>query len=348
MTLSVMRKVSINLLKETRASYNRVKLMGIHNDGIIFGGMVRDEIVATHYKSLFDEYCENKSIMNYKKFWVKSFHPETAKRTIVPCDMDIYFQDAGKAETFITELDAYAKSMNGSIRTSNRMLYDIDDYLIHKKVVMRIVIGRTVTYSGITINLNYDIIINTSQNIIEPPFNNGDFTCNLFVMSKTIDNNYEIRLSKNTGTKLDKMSFVRKVHLESKLLNDLISGSTEFIRTASTPDAEYMNGLRILKMIEKDIKISNLLFREVASPSIECVCDICQMTIRPDDKNEPFIELLTNKHAVNIMHKKCFLNYLRNEIYKKNRNAETAKIECRCTRRNLFNFNNSYKYSSVF
>ena len=167
-------------------------------------------------------------------------------------------------------------------------------------------------------------------------------------MSKTTDNNYEIRLSKNTGTKLDKMSFVRKVHLESKLLNDLISGSTEFIRTASTPDAEYMNGLRILKMIEKDIKISNLLFREVSTPSIECVCDICQMTIRPDDKNEPFIELLTNKHAVNIMHKKCFLNYLRNEIYKKNRNAETAKIECRCTRRNLFNFNNSYKYSSVF
>ena len=51
-----------------------------------------------------------------------------------------------------------------------------------------------------------DVIINNSENRhIEPPFNCADFTCNMFVMSSTTEGNYEIRLSRNTGTKLDIM-----------------------------------------------------------------------------------------------------------------------------------------------
>ena len=44
----------INLNKETRYAYNMIKMLGINNDGIIYGGMVRDEIIATHHKLLFD------------------------------------------------------------------------------------------------------------------------------------------------------------------------------------------------------------------------------------------------------------------------------------------------------
>lgn len=334
--------------KEKRFAYNHIKLMGIRINGIIFGGMVRDEIVATYYKSLFDEHCASTSKKNYKKFWITSYHLETIKRTIIPNDMDIYFQNTEAAETFITSLESYATLYNGGITIINSPLYEFGENLIHKKIYINLYVGRTMIYPGIKMRLNIDVIINNTQTIIEPPFNNGDFTCNLFVMSKTGDNNYEIRLSKNTGTKLDSMSFIRKSNLQVKIMNDLISNSTEFIRTSIRDDSEYINGVRILKMIEKNMKISNLPFRELDTTDSTETCDICQMNIQSQEvPGQKFIEISTNKHAINIMHKSCFYRYLKNEIYKKYRNTETNVIECRCTRRNLFNFNECYKTSYV-
>jgi len=344
-----MTKVSIILKKEKRAAYNSIKLMGININGIIFGGMVRDEIIATHYKSLFDEHCKSDKKI-YKKFWNMNYHVETAKRTLIPNDMDIYFQNNESAETFLTSLGTYASAFNGNIIVRNSILYDLSENLVHKKIAVNLYIGRTISYVGIHMRLKIDVIINNSaNNIIEPPFNNGDFTCNLFIMRKSIENNYEIRLSNNTGTILDTMSFVKKINLQAKIMNDLIDNKTEFIRTCFREDAEYINGMRILKMLDSNMKITNLLFREIDETSSTENCDICQMSLQTQETRPgTFIELLTNKHAINVMHKPCFLKYLKNEVYKKNRNDITNEIECRCTRRNLFNFKKSYNYSSVF
>jgi len=344
-----MTKVSIILKKEKRAAYNSIKLMGININGIIFGGMVRDEIIATHYKSLFDEHCKSDKKI-YKKFWNMNYHVETAKRTLIPNDMDIYFQNNESAETFLTSLGTYASAFNGNIIVRNSILYDLSENLVHKKIAVNLYIGRTISYAGIHMRLKIDVIINNSaNNIIEPPFNNGDFTCNLFIMRKSIENNYEIRLSNNTGTILDTMSFVKKINLQAKIMNDLIDNKTEFIRTCFREDAEYINGMRILKMLDSNMKITNLLFREIDETSSTENCDICQMSLQTQETRPgTFIELLTNKHAINVMHKPCFLKYLENEVYKKNRNDITNEIECRCTRRNLFNFKKSYNYSSVF
>ena len=102
-------------------------------------------------------------------------------------------------------------------------------------------------------------------------------------------------------------------------------------------------------MLDSNMKITNLLFREIDETSSTENCDICQMSLQTQETRPgTFIELLTNKHAINVMHKPCFLKYLKNEVYKKNRNDITNEIECRCTRRNLFNFKKSYNYSSVF
>ena len=49
-----MLSVNFNKNKEIRMAYNKFKRDGIFFNGIIFGGMVRDEIVATYNKSLFD------------------------------------------------------------------------------------------------------------------------------------------------------------------------------------------------------------------------------------------------------------------------------------------------------
>lgn len=351
----MMIKLNFITNKEKRIAFKYIKNLGINNDGIIFGGMVRDEIIATHYKSLFDDYYktqENQIQIQrkyYKKFWDVSFHNETSLRTLIPVDVDIYFNNNQSADNFIKGLTEYVQLFNGRIYILNSFLYEFGENLIHKKVVLHFYIGKTFSHNGSIVKIDIDIIINNNDNFtIEPPFNNADFTCNLFVMCKSQTTDYEIRLSKNTGTKLDQMSFVRKLNLQSKIINDLIEGNTQFIRKSISNDAEYISGLRILKMIRKNIKITNLLFREVPTTTLEQNCDICQMCIQSRENREPFIEILTNKHAINIMHKSCFIKYITYEIYKKNRNTETYKIECRCSRRNLFNFNESYKYSYVY
>lgn len=344
--------MNIIMNREKRAAYNSIKQIGIGEDGIIFGGMVRDEIIATHYGSLFDAYCNSMPPVkkHYNKYWNINYHSETHKRTIIPNDMDIYFRDNEKSESFIRAISNLVELYNGKIRITDSILYEFGDNLVHKKIGITLFIGKTFIYPGTILRINIDIITNMNPTYsIEPPFNNGDFTSNLFVMSKIVDDKYQIRLSNNTGTLLDSMSYTKKLNVQLQIINDLVSGKTEFIRRSMSNSAEYINGMRILKMLEKNIKITNLLFREVEETSIEQDCDICQMDIKSIEyQGDSFIELLTNKHAINVMHKSCFKRYLRNEILKKNRNAETNKIECRCTRRNTFKFNDSHKYSCVF
>jgi len=117
----------------------------------------------------------------------------------------------------------------------------------------------------------------------------------------------------------------------------LIEGKTEFIRKVNTPDTEYVNGLRIIKIMTHsyNFKITNLLFREVENTRTENICDICQSSFNEDENHEPLIEIITNKCATYHMHKKCFMQYLANEISKKSVNSSTEMIECKCSRRNV-------------
>ena len=339
---------TINLNREKRLLFNIIKMMVINCDGIIYGGLVRDEIIATHHKSLFDEVDDDEK---YSKFWDRSYHSESKFRTLIPNDIDIYFKNNEIAQTFISRVNDFSEHNKGTIYMRNGFLYSMDQRYIHKKITMVFKLGKTFCNNGFKVEINIDVVINNTTNIsTEPPFNNADFSCNIFVMSKIAEHKYEIRLSKNTGTKLDEMSFVKKSQIQAKILNDLIEGKTEFIRSIDTHDTEYVNGLRILKILNHsyNFKITNLLFREIENQKSENICDICQSSFDDSEKQEPLIEILTNKHATYCMHKSCFIQYLANEISKKSVNIITNKIECKCSRRNIFNFKNSHKYSSLF
>ena len=92
--------VTINLNREKRVLYNAIKHCGIAQNGIIYGGMVRDEIIATHFRDVYDSYVNDKKISNAyeNRYWDSTFHEESNKRLIIPNDMDIYFDDNEKAE----------------------------------------------------------------------------------------------------------------------------------------------------------------------------------------------------------------------------------------------------------
>lgn len=351
-------KIRINIKKEMRALYNKIKKTGLEHNGIIYGGMVRDEIISTYYKSIFDEYVkkeleENKlEIEIYKKFWDVSYHPESIKRMLIPCDMDIYFKNNTDASIYIGLLTEYSRNYNGIIDILDipNTLYSLGTNFNHKKIRLDFLVGRTITYRGYRLSIKIDIIINKQQDYkLEPPFNITDFTSNLFVMEKNNTNNYDIRLSRNTGTPLDSMNYILKKRYENKILDDMLKGETEFIRKIDSLNSEYINGLRIMKMINKGYKITNILFREIEriTNKDEYKCDICFEILNKDTKDK-LIEILTNKYSKNIMHKECFMKYLYTEIYKRYTNNTTGEIECRCPRRNAFNFKNSYKYSSIY
>jgi len=344
---------SFNLNREKRFAFYAIKMIGINENGIIYGGMVRDEIIATHFKSKFDEYYADGPDVKYAKFWDTSYHPESSKRTLIPNDMDIYFSNNTSAEEFITKLTRYVNDYNGHIYITDCVLYCLEHHYKHKKITIYLRVGKSICCVGYRLKLEIDLIINTDErNIMEPPFNNGDFSCNLFVMSKIALNKYEIRLSRNTGTKLDTISYVDKSKFQSKILSDLIEEKTEFIRNIQSPATEYWNGMRIIKMLKHPhIKITNLLFVDIKRTNDieDCICDICQVSIKYEEKpSNELIKILTNKHAPNIMHKACFKNYLQTEVRKKYLNTDTNEIECKCTRRNLFNFRESHKYSSLY
>lgn len=350
-----MQRISINMNKEKRIAFNTIKMLGINEEGLVYGGMVRDEIIAKYNKTLFDDFVKPISHSAYERFWDSSYHPESIKRLLIPDDMDICFKTNQQAEQFIEKINDYAKLFNGhtsvyNVESTVGLFYALQNNFAHKIVKVSFRIGKTLSFVGHKIEIKIDIIINLGDENIEPPFNSADFTSNLFVMSKTSIGKYEIRLSKNTGTRLDEMSFVAKRRAEMEIIENMIQGKIEFIRNVESINSEYINGSRILKMLSKPInsyQITNLLFREIQISPCAQNCDICLELINKD-ANGSFVEIMTNKHACNIMHRKCFVDYLTKEISKRYRNTETQQIECRCTRRNPFNFKDSYKFSSLY
>jgi len=343
---------AIIINKEKRHAYRAIKYLGIDENGIIYGGMVRDEIIATHYKTKFDEYNVDAPDIKYGSFWDETYHPESKKRLLVPNDMDIFFANKTMADEFISKLTTFVSNYDGKMYIGDCVLYALDRCYTHKKINIYLKIGKTISSAGHSIRLEIDVIINNDElNIVEPPFNNADFTSNLFVMSKIRYNRYDIRLSRNTGTKLDTVSLTERTILQAKILKDIIDNKTEFIRKCTSPTAEYMNGMRIIKMLNHPhLQITNVLFIDIdRTPDIDdCICDICQISVKDESKSKELIKITTNKHAPNMMHKACFKEYLKSEIKKKYENPATRSIECKCTRRNLFNFKESYKYSSIY
>lgn len=350
----LMQRVSININRERRVAFNAIKLEGLNQEGLIYGGMVRDEIIAKYNKTLFDDFVKTIETNRYEKYWDSSFHPESSKRLLIPDDMDIYFKNTQQSEIFITKIEEYAKSFNGyvsvyNVATNAGLFYVLGNNFSHKivKVVFRI--GRTLSFIGHRIEIKIDVIVNLADQNIEPPFNSADFTSNLFVMAKTAPGNYEIRLSNNTGTSLDEMSFVAKRRAEMKIIEDMIEGKTEFIRNVESLNAEYINGSRILKLLSKhgnSFQITNLLFKEISVSPCTQNCDICLEAIS-EGASDTFVEILTNKHAGNVMHRKCFISYLTKEVANRYRHPNSNHIVCRCPRRNSFNFKESFKFSSL-
>ena len=349
--------LKINRNKEMRSLINKIKLFGLKTNGIIFGGLVRDEIIATHYRQLFID-----NNLDFKKYWNPHYNPETNKRMIIPNDMDIYFKDEHNIQIFINHITKFVTTFNGYI-TINKMINStslngfkyIDDNikLQHTKINIIINIGKTINYRGITLKFSIDVIYpdnNLEFKDIEPPFYNLDFTSNIFIMEKNGNIFNDIRLSTCTGTIIDNMPFSLKSKLTAKITDDIINLKTQFVRNITSFNSEFVNINRIIKMIDRNNiwNITNIPFKIIQNPkelstNIDTTCCIClDDIIINKEKKEKFSKIVIIRETTTF-HLPCFINFLYKEKEKRYINPNTNLIECRCPLRIPFNFNECYK-----
>ena len=349
--MSEMISIKIVYNKELRALINKLKQIGLNSNGIIFGGLVRSDIIGCYYRKEFF-----KKKLDNSKYWDTNYDIQTNKRTIIPNDMDIYFKNEENVNKYVIAINNYVKQFKGSLKIvdncSRHLRYlSLNNNICHKKIYIDIKIGFTINYSGIRIKYNIDILyLNNTDSIledkyIEPPFNNLDFLCNIFLMER-INNNNIVRISNCSGTPIDKMNYYDKAKITNNIMNDIINGKTSFVRNVENNNSEFINSYRIIKMLEYGWNIINLPFNIIKISDIteseEYKCCICQDIFDKSCENKVF-EINTYKTKSYYLHYNCFINHLKAENRKKYINTETNLIECRCPMRIPFNFKDCYK-----
>lgn len=352
--------IIVNVIREKRQLCNRIKTLALNNNGILFGGIVRDDIIGRHYRNLF-----LKKGMDIDKYWDVSYDNETKHRLIIPNDIDVFFRADNNSITFQNRLREFVKEFNGymSVSINNTFEYsdNINNFLQHKVINISLRVGKTLFASGVRIAVKIDLIeINYSRRdndnyqiseyakIIEPPFNKLDFLCNVFISEKSGSGTEIVRISNCTGTPIDEMTTSNKMIYAASIINDIINFKTKFARINDSFDAEYYNCYRILKMINRKYPwtITNLPFKFILHTEvvIDDYCCICLDNIIYDHPTN-IIELNTYETKSKYLHSDCFINYLTTEQKVKfiNSNDEKRQIECRCPFRCFFNFRDCYK-----
>ena len=337
--------------------------------GIIFGGFVRDSIIAEHYGQLFWEKH------NYNKhYWNEQFDPSTAARTLIPNDVDICLNNEQNVNKMMEDITALFIREFGSanVKFTKRLLsrnsLDFKSYIDNPignlyTYTYTIVVGEIPYVSlGTPFNYSFDIIT-TPKKHLKPPFNRLDFLCNCFIMT----NHGEIIMSNCTGTEIDKLKLVDKKEIESKILKDMINFKTDYcmkfikISNNNSYASVKSNSLacnRIEKMCNKKypwtIQNMPILIEQPKKHVSMCRnCCICQDTIKNKQRYIAMPALDSNNKEIQgpPMHTDCFFKYMNSQIQDKKRDCENVsynigsadyedncKIFLRCPMRNEIDF----------
>lgn len=304
----------INIIQEKILFLNKLKEIIFNNEGIIYGGTVRDKIISDYYKQKFIDKKNN------TEFFDLDNDKETINRLLVPDDVDMYFNNEEKYLSFLNNLKSIF-----SVSLLETNINDINVYLnnfniIKKKYNISFIIGKTFTYPGISISINVDVIYTDNKGVqIEPPFKNIDFLCNVF-----IENKEGIRISNNTGTIIDEMNSMEKITISAKIMNDIVNFKTSLAGNYNKY-LEKILVMRVCKLLNKkniNWSINNLPFiiqNNEDDENEDELCVICQLSYK---KNEKIVKI--NKDLCLKYHCNCFMQYLQFQSTS-NRNE---KIRC--------------------
>jgi hypothetical protein len=333
--------------------FELIKTSVLDNNGIIFGGFVRDMIISDHYKSIYN-HCNE---YNIHKFWNKRIQPETAARALVANDMDICMYCEEDVIKFIIILQdifnekfGYSNVSSSDITVNSNDCYFNLPIKLHKKLSYKITVGKIpFVYSGIELSFDFDIIIPQNSKI-QPPFNKVDMLSNVFILNKT-----GITMSNNTGTIIDKMTILNKQKISASIMSDIVEFKTQFCMWNYNDDFtcgsfNYNSKVihRLNKMLFKSFKwnITNLPFVICdENKNNKCYenCCICFSEFKKNDKMlKVFNDNSTKTEQVccSITHDKCLFKYFETQLETGNQDGlvSSDNFQFICPSRNVLNF----------
>lgn len=333
--------------------FEEIKKSVFNNNGVIFGGYVRDMIIGDHYKGIYNS-CNK---YNIHKFWNKMYQPETAARMIVAKDMDICMYSEYDVDKFVIAIRdifndrvGYANISSSILSVTNENSYFEIPIILHKKINYTITIGKIpFVHNGIEISFDFDIIVPRITKIM-PPFNRVDMLSNVYIL-----NRQGIIMSNNTGTCIDSMSIINKQKISARIMEDIVEFKTQFClgnyRDNYTCGSFNYNSKvfeRLNKMLFRNFKwdITNMPFilgeHNKNFNNGDDNCCICLSNFKNNDRAvKVFIDNSTKTEKVcSIAHDKCMFKYFETQI----ENAKIDKIsggddfKFRCPMRNIINF----------
>ena len=334
--------------------FNNIKKLVFENNGIIFGGFVRDMIISDHYKTIYN----NRNEYDIHKFWNKFYQPETAARAIVAQDMDICMYTENDISNFLISLQNIFNTDNGysSISSSVLSVSDDNNYFdlpikMHKRINYQVTVGKIpFVHSGIELSFDFDILIPINTKIL-PPFNKLDFISNVFILTK-----HGVSISNNTGTIIDTMSILQKQKITNIIMNDIVEFKTQFCM-ATRHNNDYTCGdfnynrkvfHRINKMLFRTFRwnITNIpiLICDYKRNYTNCdsVCCICLSKFKNNDRLvKVYIDNSTKTEKVcSNTHDKCLFKYFETQLETSKTDGliGTDDFEFRCPMRNVINF----------
>ena len=134
--------------KELRKLINIINERILYNNGILFGDIVTNLLITKYYKNEFE-----KKNFSYKLFWNTKVDIETILRTDTINRIDVYFVNMNDYINFVEFLKVSKIFKIISLQIIDNPLYINNLYEISTKL------GKTLTYSGYSINLDINILM---------------------------------------------------------------------------------------------------------------------------------------------------------------------------------------------
>lgn len=287
---------TINLSDIKFKQMDRLVNLITHNDGIIFGGYVRDKLIAEYHASEFKrKQCDS------KRFNDLEYDTDTKLRLLVPNDLDVFIT-RNKFKKLMEAIN------DGGFYCTIDSVWGDDKYaerITHEKYSVSLVHPDILDVCPVTFGMD---VLYTSKNI-EPPFGKLDLECNGFILDKN-----GIRYS-NCCSDQQLTPFEAKLR-ESQILNTMLQLRTKQVALSIDHSMENLNKkmrtkyfTRLFSMQLRGWKIQDFDCYTIKTNShyTENQCLVC---LEEFTLNEPYVHL--NCCGAQI-HTECFRTYIENQ-----------------------------------
>lgn len=341
-------KIEVIPERVRRTIFNKIKRIAFKHNGIIFGGYVRDAIISEYYSKLY-----NRASGSIKQYWDTTFDPDSKARTLNADDMDICFHSDEDSHAFIDNvIDSFSLATNNNYDFKQEELLNTNVYNSGmntlksvKRLSFDIKLGRIpFVFSGYDLAISIDVVIPFNTSLL-PPFNNLDFLCNAFIMTK-----HGTCLSTCTGTNMDHLSDVARSKVNAKIMQDVVEFKTDFCmgqKAFNYKSGTLQYNKYIIKRIDKMLAkqpvwhINNLPF-SMHTESIHGTegtndtCCICLSNV----KHTGDIMICTYMQEIqsSISHYKCLTNWFKAQIEAGEEKLTNEEFTLTCPYRNPINF----------